>query len=514
MLKTKTLCFLMAFMFTLSACSGDKPKATAQNIPPPPSQAVQELELNDDMSGAITGVMEALGPAPNNVVAFGLGFRRPKGTAVTVAESAVLFDFYRNGARIFESDQGNMGCSPTVDIDRLLEYDPMSTNNSASGYGKGNSTFMGKAGYTKYDALGNIDASLGKTVAHFVSVDKTVRKSGSKEAQAVIDISSAYAYWIESLPDENILKGTVFNKGADDRKDEPVKKGTLYFKRIGPSPSSIDEQVEVRNDGTYNAEGILTAGHYEVSFDPRDGKGKKVINPNWLYIPGEWKASDKDWYVLVRNTYHITYDHLAKLADTGTTVNTLHMEWSNIPIDWLVESEDAYLLAAQAGFEETYCLTYDYVNAEEKKQPPSQENVDESETDIIPGYYPDVFRETPLSSSSGTFRLPYVPTLSFYRGAEEGGFVHGGFYVSIPVEINVFVDNGVEYGTALAPGVFDPMTVEQEAFFRGQGWDDWAFMGRIDLEKVEGLIEKQTPLEISYKHSNGAYVTVTVSIEK
>jgi len=490
---------------------------TLTSPPPPPSSASSEAlesELTDDMSGAIREVMEALGPAPDNVVGFGMGFRRPNGTTVTGEENGILLSAFRKGSGIFASQEGNMGCSPTVDTEKMLEYDPQSPDNTASGYGTGNSVFIGKAGYTKYDELGNIDKRIGKTITHFVSVDKTVRKSGSPEAQATIDAAGMYAYWIQSLPDENILHGTVFNKGADDRKDEPVKKGTLYFKRIGPNPSSTDEEIDVNGNGHYNADGKLTAGHYEVSFDPKDGKGKKVINPNWLYIPGETEDKDIDWYVLVRKTYSIVYDHVAKTAADSVTVNTLHMEWHNIPIDWYVESDEAFLLGTEACLEGTYCLTYDYVNADEKNRPASQEDIDESETEITPGYYPEVFDETPVGDSSGTFKLPYVPTLSFYRGAEEGGFIPGSFYVSLPVEIAIFIGNGEQYGTALAPGVFNPLTKEMEAAFKEQGWEAWAFMGRLDTGKAEALIQDETPLEISYTHSNGAYIKVVISIEK
>ncbi len=77
--------------------------------------------------------------------------------------------------------------------------------------------------YTKYDRLGNLDEAIGKTVTHLVSADKTVKKYDSSAAQASVDVAGVYAYWIQSLPDENKQK-VRFQQGATT--DEPVKKGS------------------------------------------------------------------------------------------------------------------------------------------------------------------------------------------------------------------------------------------------------------------------------------------------
>jgi hypothetical protein len=478
------------------------------------SEENEALELSDNMSDAIREVMDALGPPPDNVVGFGMGFKRPQGTAITAEEHSVLLRAFRSASSIFTSAESNMDCQPTVDADRMLEYDPQSADNSASGYGAGNNVFVAKAGYTVYDSLGNLDARIGKTVTWIVSANKTIKKYDSSSAAAAVDRASVYAYWIQSVPEDNKLKGTVFNKGTDDRQDEPVKKGILYFKRIGPNPSTTDEEIDVDSNGRYDITGKLTAGHYEVSFDPLDGKGKKVINSNWLYIPGDWKDVNKDWFVLVRNTYKITYDHIAKTAAFHATVNTLHMEWHEIPLDWHTESEEALVCAAEAGFPGMYCITYEYLNTEEKKQPPSQDNLDESETEMVPGYYPDVFQETPVREEGGETRLAAVPTLSLYRGTADAGYVEGGFYLCLPIELSIFLENGEELGIPLAPGVFDPMTVSMEESFRVQGWGEFAFLGQLEMEKVQALIETGIPLEIYYKHEGGAYVKLTIEIEE
>jgi hypothetical protein len=502
------------------ALAGAATAAVVATQPPPPPNTGgsmtggnSEMEFTDNMADAIRDVMDALGPAPDNVVGFGMGFKRPQGTVITGEENGVLLQAYRRASGIFASDESNMDCRPTVDAERMLEYDPQSSDNTAAGYGAGNNMFAAKAGYTVYDSLGNLDERIGKTVTWLVSADKTVMKYDSDTAVAAVDRADVYAYWIQSVPDENKLQGTVFNKGTDDRQDDPVKKGVLFFKRIGPSPSATDEQIEVDGGGRYNIAGKLTAGHYEVSFDPLDGKGKKVINSNWLYIPGDWKEVDKDWFVLVRNTYKITYDHVAKMAASNLTANTLHMEWHDIPLDWLTESEEALASATEACFPGMYCITYAYKDANEKNRPPSQENMDESETEMTPGYYPDVFQETPVRGESGEMRLEEVPTLSFYRGTEEGGYIDGNFYVCIPMDISVVLENGFVLDTALLPGYFDPMTEAMEKSYRGMGWEDFAFLGKLELEGAKALIETGTPLEIGYTHENGAFVKLVIEVE-
>ncbi len=65
-----------------------------------------------------------------------------------------------------------------------------------------------------------------------------------------------------------------------------------------------------------------------------------------------------------------------------------------------------------------------------------------------------------------------------------------------------------------SPRVFDPMSIEMETSFREMGWEEWAFLGQIDSGKAEALIETETPLEISYTHSNGASVKVVISVEQ
>ena len=64
-----------------------------------------EMELSDNMSDAIRNVMDVLGPAPDNVVGFGMGFKRPAGTSITAEENSVLLRSFRTGSGIFSSDE-------------------------------------------------------------------------------------------------------------------------------------------------------------------------------------------------------------------------------------------------------------------------------------------------------------------------------------------------------------------------------------------------------------------------
>ena len=110
----------------------------------------------------------------------------------------------------------------------------------------------------------------------------------------------------------------------------------------------------MNKSGKYKTEGELTAGHYKVSFDPKDGKGEKVLNNNWLYIPGD--TPKQDWEVLVRNTYQIIYDFSHSNVSDDMVVFKTHMEWHDIPIDWSVESEEAYDLGNQSQLSGTVLL--------------------------------------------------------------------------------------------------------------------------------------------------------------
>lgn len=170
---------------------------TLTSPPPPPSSAsseVLESELTDDMSGAIREVMEALGPAPDNVVGFGMGFRRPNGTTVTGEENGILLSAFRKGSGIFASQEGNMGCSPTVDTEKMLEYDPQSPDNTASGYGTGNSVFIGKAGL----AVVKSDLTLwtaGQSYGGRLGYGDVKKYSHSKLTQIMKDILDVPAAW-------------------------------------------------------------------------------------------------------------------------------------------------------------------------------------------------------------------------------------------------------------------------------------------------------------------------------
>lgn len=477
---------LVAIMLT--AC------APAPMTPPKIEGAsIEDMPLTDNMSDAINDVMDALGSAPENVIGFGIGFNKPKATPISADEIIMLRSLYETAQKTFSSPESTMGCSPFI-------------------FQEPGSVFIGKLGYNKYDKLGNLNAEIGKTVIHIVSADKVKKKSGSEGVKAIIEATSAYAYWIESLPDGNALKGTVYNLGTDGRKDDPVKRGTLFFKRIGPNPSSPEEEISVNSDGSYDISSRLTAGHYEVAFDPLDGKGKKIINANWLFIPGEHLNTDQDWFVLVNKTYKITYDHVAKLAGSNEIVNTLHMQWHAIPIDWPTTSDDALTAAKEASLVGTYCITYDYENVDASSTVVSDDNEDDSETEITPGYSPDVYSEEPLEAEGGIVKLPYRPTLSLYRGAKDGDFVEGDYYLSIPVEI-VIETPVMSMGTAIVPGIFDPLPNDFEKSYRTQGWEDWAFLGHLDSDQVLNLIEGGKTLVIEYTHPNGAYVKVTIEEE-
>ena len=384
MKKVKMICLMIVMLIALTGC----PSTASQDVPMPPSAgsgAEDNAEITENIDSIIEDMASKLGEPPEDVVGFGAGYKRK--SAITPSENAALLNLFRAKSSYFAFY--DMGCKPTTTVEDMGTYDPENENAKNTGYGTGNNTWIGKAGFNQYDRLGNLDDRIGKTEYDLVSLDKTIKKTSTENAQAEIDRGSIYAYWIISLPDENILDGVVYDKGADE-KLEPVKKGVLHFERVGPGPASVDVKVQVNRSGKYKTEGELTAGHYKVSFDPKDGKGEKVLNNNWLYIPGD--TPTQDWEVLVRKTYQIIYDFSHTNVSDSMVAFETHMEWHDIPIDWTVESEEAFELGTRLSYVGMYCLTYEYFNQNPDVLEGLDDNDDESETEITPGYAPNIFK--------------------------------------------------------------------------------------------------------------------------
>lgn len=534
MKKATVLLLVFLLILSFSACTAS-PQAQSKNVPMAPSAEYgtdgsdnsnegsdgengsenasngssegtdsEDEAITEDLTSVIEAMESQLGDAPHDVIGLGIGYR--KNSPITVPESAALQKLFREKTRIFAFY--NMGCSPSLPVDDMDTYDPLAEDNTAAGYAKGNSYWAAKSGFTRYDSLGNLDAAVGKTSYDLVSIDKTVKKASTSEAQAVINSVGVYAYWIVSLPDENNLSGMVYNKGADDRQ-EPVKKGTLRFKRVGPGPSKVDVKVPVDKSGHYESEGELTAGHYEVSFDAKDGKGEKVLNDNWLYIPGD--TPTKDWTVLVRNTYHIIYDNTAVLSDDAPY--KVHMEWTDIPIDWKVSSDEALRFGTESGFDGTYCLTYDYFNEESHNGQASQDNDDESETEVTPGYPPAIFKETPIVDGDGQIKMLYRPTLSFFRGAEDSEYMPDAYYVCMFFELALFADGTIMTLPYFPGGVFYPNWESVEKTLEPM-FTTLSRFGRLDAGKAEDLIENGVPIELKYTYPNGDYIKLVIQVQE
>lgn len=491
----KKLLFLVMTLIMMTACSG-----TAGSPPPPPGTPGSGSE---DLSDIISQLEEVLGPAPADVVGFAAGYK--KNAPITGTENNALLTFYRNKAKTFITY--NLDCPATVTADDMVNYNDQEENLANTGYGNGNKQWSGRAGYNKYDRLGNLDDSIGKTEIAIVSMDKSLKRYSSSNAEALVSAGNFYAYWIISLPDDNDLTGTVFNKGADNRQ-EPVKKGVLRFKRIGPGPDSVDVKVNVQRDGTYESKGELTAGHYEVSFDAKDGKKVMILNKNWLYIPSD--TPEKDWTALVRNTYHIIYDCEAYIAEKPYRI---HMEWNDIPIDWKVSSDEALAYGKEAGYMGTYCTTYDYFNTEEALGKASQDADDESETEITPGYLPTVFKETPLEGDGQLIKMIEPPTLSFYRGAEDSNYMEGAHYVDMCYELALYA-GGQKLDVPFFPGaVFSPEWVSHEAQLE-PSFQELARFGRLDGKKATDLIDNGLPMEIKYTYPDGAFIKMVIKLQE
>ncbi len=88
---------------------------------------------------------------------------------------------------------------------------------------------------------------------------------------------------------------------------------------------------EVSSDGRYNANGLLTAGHYEVSFDPKDGKGQKGDQSKLALYTSDTK--DMMWTGMSVEKPQHRYEHKTVTNITSIPSHGMH----DIPIDWLVE---------------------------------------------------------------------------------------------------------------------------------------------------------------------------------
>lgn len=444
-------------------------------------------EITDNIDSIIVDISDALGEPPEDVVGFGVGYRRK--TAINPSENEALLSLYKSKAATFEVY--NMGCDAF--------------------YQSVNNTWIGKAGFNKYDRLGNLDKSIGKAEFDIVSLDKTVKNASSEKAQAEIDRGSIYAYWIVSLPDDNDLEGVVYDRGADHNLD-PVKKGVLHFERVGPGPSSVDVQVKVDEAGKYTVEGELTAGHYKVSFDPKDGKEEEILNNNWLYIPGE--TPTQDWEVLVRKTYTITYDIIHTAASDNSKLFEAHMEWHHIPIDWSVESEEALELGTLLSFDGMYCLTHDYYENNVDALEPPDESEDENETTGTPGYEPSVLEENSPKSSDGSIKITQKPTLSFFRANKGSLYKEDAYYMNLEYGVSM-ITGGMTIDVPLAFEI-SPLPYDNEVQLSKQGWGELARIARLKDEAIEDLIESDSPLVLTYedKAPNTIRVKVTIKLEE
>lgn len=502
MTKGKMLCFMIIMIITLSGCSN----ATTKDVPLPPSANAAEnnAEITDNIDSIIEDMSSKLGDPPEDVIGFGAGYKRK--SAITPSENAALLKLFRSKSSPFA--YYNMGCEQATTAEDMLTYDPEVENAKNTGYGTGNNTWNGKAGFNKYDRLGNLDDMIGKSEYDLVSIDKTVKNASTENAQAEIDHGSIYAYWIVSLPDDNILDGVVYDKGADD-KLEPVKKGILHFERVGPGPSSVDVKVQVKKNGKYKTDGELTAGHYKVSFDPKDGKGEKVLNNNWLYIPGD--TSTQDWEVLVRQTYQIIYDFSHTYVSDGMKVFETHMEWHDIPIDWTVESEEAFDLGTKLSYMGMYCLTYEYFENNPVVFENSEDNDDESETESTPGYAPNILKENAPVVDGGTYKIARKPTLSFFRGGKGSIYKEEAYYINLEYGVSL-VGNGQTFEVPIAFEI-NPLPYKSEAMFEQQGWGILSRIGRLDEKAVRALIDEGIPLVILYEDSAPTIKRVKVTLK-
>ena len=494
-------CLIIVMMFALSGCENK----SSQNVPMPPSAAGAEdnAEITENIDSIIEDLSSQLGEPPEDVIGFCAGYKRR--SAITPAENAALLKLFREKSSGFAFY--DMGCSQTMTAEDMLTSDPDSENSKATGYGSGNNIWIGKAGFNKYDRLGNLEESINKTAYDVVSIDKTIKKATTENAQAEIDRGSIYAYWIISLPDDNVLEGIVYDKGADEKR-EPVKKGILHFERVGPGPDSIDLKVNVNGSGKYKTDGELTAGHYKVSFDPKDGKGEKLLNNNWLYIPGD--TPTQDWEVLVRNTYQIIYDFRHTNVSDRSVVFEAHIEWHDIPIDWTVESEEAFDLGTSLSYQGLYCLIYEYFENNPAALENYDDNDDESETESLPGYAPSVLKVKAPVVDGSTAKITQNPTVSFFRGAKDGMYLKDAYYINL--EYNVAM---VGYGQTIEVPVeidINPLPYKQEAFFEKQGWGILSRIARLDEKAAEALINDGTPLTISYTDSEPSSKKLTVVI--
>ena len=498
MTKLKMICLLGLLVFFLTGCqnaAAPKPPSSAQGGDAASSgaadTAMSEFEDNPDITQNIDSIIQdlsgELGEPPEDVIGFGVGYRRK--TAINPSENEALLSLYTSKAATFEVY--HMGCDATYQLV--------------------NNTWIGKAGFNKYDRLGNLDKSIGKTEFDIVSLDKTVKNASTEKAQAEIDRGSIYAYWIVSLPDDNDLEGVVYDKGADHQL-EPVKKGTLHFERVGPGPSSVDVQVKVDEAGNYKTEGELTAGHYKVSFDPKDGKGEEILNNNWLYIPGD--TPTQDWEVLVRKTYTITYDIIHTAASDNAKLFEAHMEWHHIPIDWKVESEEALELGTLLGFDGMYCLTYDYYENHVDALEPTDESEDENETTGTPGYEPSILEENTPKSSDGTVKITQTPTLSFFRANKGSLYKEGAYYMNLEYGVSM-ITSGMTIDVPLAFEI-GPLPYENEVQLSKQGWGELSRIARLKDESIEDLMESDIPLVLTYEDDapNTVRVKVTIKLEE
>lgn len=489
MIKLKMIGVILLIAALVSGCAS----VTTSNMPPPPgagSVAEDNEEITENIDSIIESMIAELGEPPEDVIGFGAGYKRR--TAITTIENAALLNLYRKESSHFA--YYDMACVPSVTLDDMLTYSPEAESGAGTGYAPGNNIWIGRAGYSKYDRLGNLPAEVGKTAIDLVSLDKTQKNSSTENAQAEIDRGSIYGYWIISLPDENVLDGVVYEKGVDNER-KPVKKGTLYFERVGPGPSKNAVEVIVNKSGQYKSDGELTAGHYKVSFDAKDGKGKKSLTENWLYIPGN--SPTKDWTVLLRQTYQIIYDYTHTNASDKAKIYDVHMEWHDIPIDWDVQSEESLEISRQLSYMGMYCLTYQYFDDHPLLSGDAQGTESEDEDAIIPGYEPITLNESAPASGDGTLKITQTPTLSFFRGDKGGPYKEDATYINLTYTVSLVVQGNL----LEAPVSFEltPLPYKTEEMFQKQGWGILSRIGRLDDKALEALIEDGEPLIISYQ---------------
>lgn len=164
----KMLCFAVLVTLSLSGCMEQKVSAAPQDNP----------EITEQIDSIIEEMADQLGEPPDDVIGFGAGYQRK--TAITPSENAALLKLFRSKSSAFA--YYNMDCAPTVTPEDMLTYDPESAQNQQAGYRAGNNIWMGKAGYSRYDKLGNLSEEIKLCSFDFVSFGKTIKKASSEKS--------------------------------------------------------------------------------------------------------------------------------------------------------------------------------------------------------------------------------------------------------------------------------------------------------------------------------------------